>query len=76
MQIRRLLPLTVGLILTATGLILRTRFHASARQSSLVLSANFQPRILSTSGEGTNPKLATNFPQYLDVIPRFFGAFI
>src|SRR5215207_7570596 len=48
---RRLLLLTLALTLTAVGLILRTSFPASARQTSLILSPNFQPRILSTSGE-------------------------
>lgn len=51
MRTRRLLLCTLGLILIAAGLILRTTFPASASQSSLILSPNFQPRILSTSGE-------------------------
>src|SRR5687767_857576 len=51
MRSRRLLLFTFGLTLIAGGLILRTSFPASARQSSLILSPNFQPRILSTSGE-------------------------
>jgi DNA-binding beta-propeller fold protein YncE len=41
----------LGLILTAAGLILHSNFPASAKSSSLILSPNFQPRILSTSGE-------------------------
>src|SRR4029078_9671563 len=48
---RRFLLLILGLILIAAGLIFRTTFPASASQSSLILSPNFQPRILSTSGE-------------------------
>ncbi len=51
MRTRRLLLCTLGLILIAAGLIFRTTFSASASQSSLILSPNFQPRILSTSGE-------------------------
>src|ERR671921_1998759 len=51
MRKRRLLLFTIGLLLTAVGLILRTNYSASARQASLILSPNFQPRILSTSGE-------------------------
>jgi DNA-binding beta-propeller fold protein YncE len=41
----------LGLILTAAGLVLHTNFPTSAKSSSLILSPNFQPRILSTSGE-------------------------
>src|SRR4029453_10444986 len=48
---RRLLLFTLALGLTAAGVILRTNFPASARATSLILSPNFQPRILSTSGE-------------------------
>jgi len=52
MRTRRLLLCTFGLILITAGLILRTTtFPASASQTSLILSPNFQPRILSTSGE-------------------------
>ncbi len=51
MRRRRLLLLTLGLVLTAAALVIRTNFSASARSSSLILSPNFQPRILSTSGE-------------------------
>lgn len=51
MRTRRLLLLIVCLTITAGGLILRTTFPASARQTSLILSPNFEPRILSTSGE-------------------------
>src|SRR5215216_6581558 len=51
MRTRRLLLFTFGLILTAAGLVIRTNFPASASSSSLILSPNFQPRILSTSGE-------------------------
>src|ERR1051325_896480 len=48
---RRLLLFTLGLTVIAVGLILRTNFSASAKPASLILSPNFQPRILSTSGE-------------------------
>src|SRR6185503_10503365 len=51
MRTRRLLLFISGLILTAGALVLHTNFPASASQSSLILSPNFQPRILSTSGE-------------------------
>ncbi|HKG81337.1 MAG TPA: YncE family protein [Pyrinomonadaceae bacterium] len=51
MRTRRLLLFTLGLILTAAGLVLHTNFPASAKPASLILSPNFQPRILSTSGE-------------------------
>ena len=51
MRRRRLLLLILGLTIIAAGLIFRTNFPASASQSSLILSPNFQPRILSTSGE-------------------------
>jgi DNA-binding beta-propeller fold protein YncE len=51
MRTRRLLLCILGLILIAAGLILHTNFPASASSSSLILSPNFQPRILSTSGE-------------------------
>ena len=51
MRTRKLLLCMLGLILTAAGLILHTNFPASAKSSSLILSPNFQPRILSTSGE-------------------------
>ncbi|HKP82201.1 MAG TPA: YncE family protein [Pyrinomonadaceae bacterium] len=51
MRTRKLLLCMLGLILTAAGLILHTNSPASAKSSSLILSPNFQPRILSTSGE-------------------------
>ena len=51
MGTRRLLLFILGLIITAAGLVLRTTTPASAGQASLILSPNFQPRILSTSGE-------------------------
>ena len=51
MRTRRLLLFILGLILIAAGLVLHTNSPASARSSSLILSPNFQPRILSTSGE-------------------------
>ena len=51
MRIRRLLLFAIGLILIAAGLVIRTTFQVSASQTSLILSPNFQPRILSTSGE-------------------------
>src|SRR5215212_3450617 len=51
MRTRRLLLFILGLILTAAGLVLHTKFPASAKPASLILSPNFQPRILSTSGE-------------------------
>ena len=51
MRTRRLLLLVVCLVITAAGLILRTTFPASASQANLILSPNFEPRILSTSGE-------------------------
>src|ERR671923_2879910 len=51
MRTRRLLLFTLGLTLIAVAVILRTTFPASASQTSLILSPNFQPRILSTSGE-------------------------
>ena len=51
MRTRKLLLCMLGLILTAAGLILHTNFPASAKSSTLILSPNFQPRILSTSGE-------------------------
>ena len=51
MRTRRLLLCTLGLVIIAAGLILRTTPPASASQSSLILSPNFEPRILSTSGE-------------------------
>jgi len=51
MQRRRLLLLTLILTIIAAGLIFRTSAPASASQSNLILSPNFQPRILSTSGE-------------------------
>jgi hypothetical protein len=51
MRRRRLLLLVLGLTIIAAGLIFRTNFPASASQTSLILSPNFQPRILSTSGE-------------------------
>ena len=51
MRTRRLLICILGLILTAAGLVLHTNFPASAKSTSLILSPNFQPRILSTSGE-------------------------
>ena len=51
MRTRRLLLFILGLTLIAAGLIFRTTFPVSATQSSLILSPNFQPRILSTSGE-------------------------
>ena len=51
MRTRRLLLFTLGLTLIAAVVILRTTFPASASQTSLILSPNFQPRILSTSGE-------------------------
>jgi DNA-binding beta-propeller fold protein YncE len=41
----------LGLALTTAGLLLRANFPASASQTSLILSPNFEPRILSTSGE-------------------------
>jgi len=51
MRRRRLLLFILGLTLIAVGLVVRTTFPVSATQSSLILSPNFQPRILSTSGE-------------------------
>src|SRR5215216_1995352 len=51
MRIRRLFLFALGLILIAAGLVIRTSFTASASQTSLILSPNFQPRILSTSVE-------------------------
>ena len=51
MRTRRLLLLILGLTLIAVGLVFRTTLPVSATQSSLILSPNFQPRILSTSGE-------------------------
>ena len=51
MRKRRLLLFTSSLLLIVIALILRTNFSASATQTSLILSPNFQPRILSTSGE-------------------------
>jgi DNA-binding beta-propeller fold protein YncE len=51
MRTRRLLLCTFGLTLFAAGLILRSTRPASASQTSLILSPNFEPRILSTSGE-------------------------
>jgi DNA-binding beta-propeller fold protein YncE len=51
MRTRKLLLCILGLILTAAGLVLHTNFPTSAKSSSLILSPNFQPRILSTSGE-------------------------
>jgi DNA-binding beta-propeller fold protein YncE len=51
MRMRRLFLFTLGLVLIAAVLILRTNFQVSASQTSLILSPNFQPRILSTSGE-------------------------
>ena len=51
MRRRRILLFTIGLLLTVAGLLLRTNFPASASQTSLILSPNFQPRILATSGE-------------------------
>jgi DNA-binding beta-propeller fold protein YncE len=51
MRTRRLLLFISGLILTAAGLVFHANFPASARPASLILSPNFQPRILSTSGE-------------------------
>lgn len=51
MRTRRLLLLTLGLTLIAVGLVVRTTYPVSATQTSLILSPNFQPRILSTSGE-------------------------
>lgn len=51
MRTRRLLLFTLGLALIAIGLIIRTTYPVGATQSSLILSPNFQPRILSTSGE-------------------------
>jgi DNA-binding beta-propeller fold protein YncE/cytochrome c553 len=51
MRARRLLLFAIGLILIAAGLVLRNSFPVSARQSGLILSPDFQPRILSTSGE-------------------------
>src|SRR5215213_1720329 len=51
MRTRRLLLFILGLILTAAGVVLHTNFPASAKPASLILSPNFQPRILSTSGE-------------------------
>ena len=54
MRNRRLLLFALGLLLTAAGVVLRTSLPVSASQSSLILSPNFQPRILSTSGESPN----------------------
>jgi DNA-binding beta-propeller fold protein YncE len=51
MRTRKLLLCILGLILTAAGLVLHTNFPTSAKSSSLILSPNFPPRILSTSGE-------------------------
>ncbi len=51
MRTRRLLLFTLGLTLIAVGLVVRTTYPVSATQTSLILSPNFQPRILSTSGE-------------------------
>ena len=51
MRVNRLLLLSLGLFLIAAGLIFRTTLPANASQSSLLLSPNFQPRVLSTSGE-------------------------
>src|SRR5215510_4260829 len=51
MRTRRLLLLSLALVLMAAWLMLRTDFRSSARQGNLILSPNFQPRILSTSGE-------------------------
>src|SRR5215217_424524 len=51
MRTRRLLLFILGLTLIAVGLVIRTTYPVSATQSSLILSPNFQPRILSTSGE-------------------------
>ena len=48
----RLLLFILGLTFIAAGLIVRTTFPVvGATQGSLILSPNFQPRILSTSGE-------------------------
>jgi hypothetical protein len=51
MRVHRLLLFSLGLLFIAAGLIFRTTLPANANQSSLLLSPNFQPRILSTSGE-------------------------
>jgi hypothetical protein len=51
MRTRRLFLLIIQSHLTAAGLILRITFPASAKQTSLILSPQFEPRILSTSGE-------------------------
>ena len=51
MRVSRLLLFSLGLFLIAVGLIIRTTLPANANQTSLLLSPNFQPRILSTSGE-------------------------
>src|SRR5215211_2093400 len=51
MRTRRLILFTLVLLVIAAVLILRTSFQVSASQSGLILSPNFQPRILSTSGE-------------------------
>jgi len=48
---RFLLLLTSGLLLTAVGLVFWPHSPTSASQSGLILSPNFQPRILGTSGE-------------------------
>lgn len=51
MRVSRLLLFSLGLFLIAAGLIIRTTLAANASQTGLLLSPNFQPRILSTSGE-------------------------
>src|SRR4051794_7462439 len=51
MRKRRLFLLLPCLAIAAAALIFRATSPASAEQSSLILSPNFQPRILSTSGE-------------------------
>src|ERR1041384_7613506 len=51
MRVRRFFLLSLGFLFIAVGLIFRTTLPANASQTSLLLSPNFEPRILSTSGE-------------------------
>jgi DNA-binding beta-propeller fold protein YncE len=51
MRTPRLILFALGLTVIAAGLVARTSFRAGAQPASLILSPNFQPRILSTSGE-------------------------
>src|SRR5262245_55574099 len=51
MQTRKLFVLTFALLVVVVWLVFRINFDASARQVSLILSPNYEPRILATSGE-------------------------